>query len=47
MYVSRVLESESTSLVSCELNDALNDKYFLPALIRQSIVKARQIDSSD
>jgi len=28
MYVSRVLGSESTSLVSCELSDALNDKCF-------------------
>jgi len=32
MYVSRVLGSESNSLVSCELSDVLNDKYFLHAL---------------
>ena len=27
-----VLESESNSLVSCELSDVLNDKYFLRTL---------------
>jgi len=28
MYMSRVLGTESNSLVSCELSDVLNDKCF-------------------